>query len=181
MMSSLKELANRLKIKIKLAQLKAAKALAETIPEVIKIRTQQEGEGADGNKLKPLSKSYIEQRKGNLRFYTDKNGKKHSYIPKDKPNLSSDTSPETSNLTATGQLIDSIKGKNIGNKVIIEPGKSKRKGELYGQKSKLTNKQVNKYVDENGREFLKLSKAEEKEAFELAKDIITEEIRSVIK
>ncbi len=159
---TLKSLKERLKIKIKLAQVKAAKALAEAIPEVIKIRTREEGEGANGQPLKKLSKSYIE-----FRSKAD--------------DLSSDTTPDKSNLTATGQLIDSIKGKNVGTKVVIEPGKAKRKGELYGRKSTLTNKQVNKYVDENGREFLKLSSEEKKQAEELAKQIIEDEIRSVIK
>lgn len=159
---TLKSLKDRLKVKIKLAQVKAAKALAETIPEVIRLRTRQEGQGANGLPLKKLSKSYIDYRSG-------------------ADDLSSDTDPSTSNLTATGQLLDSIKGKNIGSRVLIEPGKSKRKGELYGKKSKLTNKQVNKYVDENGREFLKLSAEERTEAEELAKQIIEDELRSVIK
>jgi len=160
--NKLKDLSNRLKVKIKLAQVKAARALAETIPEVIRIRTQQEGDGVNGQ-LKALESSTKKYRK---RY---------------KANLSSDTDPDRSNLTATGQLLNSIKGKNIGSKVVIEPGKSKRKGELSGGKSRLTNKEVNKYVDENGREFLRLNKQETEEATNLAKDIIAEELRSVIK
>jgi hypothetical protein len=160
--NKLKDLSNRLKVKIKLAQVKAARALAETIPEVIRIRTQQEGDGVNGP-LKSLSPSTKKYRKR----YED--------------NLSSDTDPDRSNLTATGQLLNSIKGKNIGSKVVIEPGKSKRKGELSGGKSRLTNREVNKYVDENGREFLRLNKQETEEATNLAKDIIAEELRSVIK
>lgn len=162
MSNKLKDLSNRLKVKIKLAQVKAARALAETIPEVIRIRTQQEGDGVNGQ-LKALESSTKKYRK---RY---------------KANLSSDTDPDRSNLTATGQLLNSIKGKNIGSKVVIEPGKSKRKGELSGGKSRLTNKEVNKYVDENGREFLRLNKQETEEATNLAKDIIAEELRSVIK
>jgi hypothetical protein len=162
MANKLKELSNRLKVKIKLAQVKAARALAETIPEVIRIRTQQEGDGVNGplKSLEPSTKKYRKRYEANL---------------------SSDTDPDRSNLTATGQLLDSIKGKNIGSKVVIEPGKSKRKGELSGGKSRLTNREVNKYVDENGREFLRLNKQETEEATNLAKDIIAEELRSVIK
>lgn len=158
----LKALKDRLKVKIRLAQVKAARALAESIPEAIKIRTRLEGQDAKGKSLKSLSKPYIEYRSL-------------------APDLSSDTTPETSNLTATGQLLDSIKGKNVGSRVVIEPGKAKRKGELYGKKSTLTNKQVNAEVDKGGREFLALSPQERKEVEELAREIIAEELRSVIK
>jgi hypothetical protein len=160
-MSKKLELLNKkLQVKIKLAQAKAAKELASVIPDVIKIRTRQEEEGVSG-KLKRLSSSTKEYRER----YED--------------NLHPDTAPSTSNLTATGQLIDSIRGKNIGSKVTIDLKKGKRKGELSGGKSKLTNQEVRKYVEKDGREFLELSKDERSEAIELAKDIILNEIKEV--
>jgi len=162
MSKTLELLKKKLQVRLKLAQAKAAKALAETIPEVIKLRTRQEGEGVNG-KLKSLARSTKKYRER----YED--------------NLHPDTSPGQSNLTATGQLIDAIQGKNVGTKVTVDIKKGKRKGELSGGKSKLSNQQVRKYVEEAGREFLELSNQERKEAEELAKDIILEEIKSVIK
>jgi hypothetical protein len=155
-------LKKKLQAQLRLAQAKAAKALAETIPEVIKLRTRQEGEGASGP-LKDLEDSTIKYRER----YSD--------------NLHPDTSPRKSNLTSTGQLIDAIQGKSAGSKVKIDIKGGKRKGELSGGRSKKTNKEVRKYVEDAGREFLELSNAERKEAEELAKDIILEQIRDVIK
>lgn len=162
MSKQLELLKKKLQVKIKLAQAKAAKALAESIPEVIKLRTRQEGEGVSGP-LKDLADSTIKYRER----YSD--------------NLHPDTSPRTSNLTGTGQLIDAIQGKSAGSKVKIDIKGGKRKGELSGGRSKKTNKEVRKYVEDAGREFLELSKVERQEAEELAKEIILEEIRSVIK
>lgn len=155
-------LKKKIEVKLRLAQAKAAKALAETIPEVIKLRTRQEGEGVSGA-LKDLEDSTIKYRER----YSD--------------NLHPDTSPRKSNLTSTGQLIDAIQGKSAGSKVKIDIKGGKRKGELSGGRSKKTNKEVRKYVEDSGREFLELSNAERKEAEELAKDIILEQIRDVIK
>jgi hypothetical protein len=150
----------KLQIRVKLAQAKAAKALAQAIPEVIKLRTRQEGEGVNGT-LKSLKDSSIKNRK---RYRSD---------------LHPDTTPETSNLTGTGQLLDAIQGKSAGSKVTVDIKKGKRKGELYGGRSTSTNKEVRKYVEDAGREFLQLSKDERQEAEDLAKEIILEEIRSV--
>jgi hypothetical protein len=183
MAKRLSELAKSIQVKIKLAQIKAAKEVAQLIPELIKIRTRLEGEGVDGP-LKELSDSYIKQRKGELSFFTTGEGDNKRvvpYKPNKKPKLHPDTSPETSNLTATGQLLDSIQGRNVGTKVIVEPKKGKRKGELSGGKSKLSNREVLKYVEENGRKFHELSKEERLELLDLIEQIIKDEIRSVIK
>lgn len=160
MSKKLSLLNKKIQVKIKLAQVKAAKVLAEIIPDVIRIRTRLEGEGVSGS-LKSLKASTIKNRE------------------KYKDNLHPDTSPSESNLTATGQLLDAIQGKSAGSKVTIDIKKGKRKGELYGNKSKISNKEVRRHVEDNGREFLDLSKDEKKESEELAKEIILEEIRSV--
>lgn len=162
MSKKLELLRKRIEVQLRLAQAKAAKALAEAIPEVIKLRTRQEGEGVSG-KLKNLEDSTIKYRER----YSD--------------NLHPDTSPKKSNLTGTGQLIDAIQGKSAGTKVKIDIKGGKRKGELSGGRSTKSNKEVRKYVEDAGREFLELSKDEKQEAEELAKEIILEEIRSVIK
>lgn len=155
-------LKKKLEVKTKLAQTKAAKELANVIPEVIKLRTRQEGEGVKGP-LKKLETSTI------------------NYRERYEDNLHPDTDPRTSNLTATGQLIDAIKGKSSGTKVKIDLKKGKRKRELSGGRSTKTNQEVRKFVEEAGREFLELSKDEKKEATELAKEIILNELRKVIK
>jgi len=162
MANKLSQLAKNIQVKVKLAQLKAAKEVAQLIPEIIKLRTRQEGEGVSGQ-LDSLEDSTIKYRKR----YED--------------NLHPDTDPNRSNLTATGQLIDSIQGRNVGTKIIIEPRKGKRKGELSGGKSRLTNREVLKYVEQNGRVFHELSKEEKKELIDLIEQIIKEELASVIK
>lgn len=154
-----------LKIKYRVAQReaikKAAEELAQIIPEIIRLRTRQEGQGTSGNLkgLSPLTKAMRE-------FYSD--------------NLHPDTTPIKSNLTATGQLLDSITGKRESDKVKISL-KGKRKKELSGARSKLTNDEVGKYVRENGREFLKLSVDEKQEAIDLATQIILEQIKDALK
>jgi len=160
MSKKLELLKKKLAVKIKLAQVKAAKELAQVIPDVIKLRTRQEGEGVSG-KLKDLAGSTID------------------YRTRYEDNLHPDTSPRNSNLTGTGQLIDAIQGKSAGSKVTIDIKKGKRKGELSGGKSKLSNQEVRKHVEDNGREFLELSKQERIEAEEFAKEIILKEIKEV--
>lgn len=135
--------------------------MALAIQEVIKFRTRQEGLGTKGQ-LDGLSNSYISHRE------------------KYSKNLHPDTSPGTSNLTATGQLIDSVTGKAVGDKVEIFL-KGKRKKSLTGSKSQLSNDQVGAYVREQGREFLKLSSEEKQEAIDLATQIINEEIKDALR
>lgn len=161
MSKKLELLKKKLQVRKKLAQVKAAKELAIVIPEVIKIRTRLDGEGING----PLNE---------LQESTEK------YRTRYRENLHPDTSPGKSNLTATGQLLDAIKGKSSGSKVTIEIKGGKRKGELSGARSKLTNKEVRKYVEDNGRKFFELSEKEREEATQLAKDIILEELKSAI-
>lgn len=135
--------------------------MAIAIQEVIKLRTRQEGIGTKG-KLKDLADS--------TQLFRARNSKR----------LSQDTSPSTSNLTATGQLLDSVKGEAQGDRVKISL-KGKRKKELSGNKSQLSNDQVGEYVREGGREFLKLSPEEKQEAIDLATQIINEEISAALK
>lgn len=114
--------------------------------------------GDSASPLKPLSESYRQQRKGKLAFYTTKDGKKVPYIPKIPPILDATTSPTKSNLTFTGQLLNSIKVISVkAGKVLIAPtGKrSDRRSKISGA----TNREVAGYVSEE-RPFLNLSKSE---------------------
>ena len=81
----------RIQVQSRLALNKIAKDVAPDIANLVRTRTQLEGEGTSG-KLSQLSESTKKQR----RLYSD--------------NISEYTSPEQSNATATGQLIDSIQG-----------------------------------------------------------------------
>lgn len=165
--------------RIRIAQQKAAIELAVYIVDVLKLRTRIEGDGTNG-KLKPLSDSYIQQRKGDLSFFTTKkNKKKVPYTPKKSPKLHPDTSPETSNITQTGQLLDALRGRAGGGKVTIDIKKTKRKPDMYGKKTNLTNEDVRKYVEEAGREFLKLSPDEKQEVIDLTTKIIMEQLKDL--
>ena len=72
---------------------------------------------------------------------------------KEKGKLSQNTSPGKSNLTRSGDLLDSLKVKSVSTgKVTIGPSGTREDG--------LTNEAVAKYVSEQGREFNNASKIE---------------------
>lgn len=145
------------------AKKKTAKQMAQIIPEVIKLRTRQEGQGSKGRPLKKLAESTIKQRE------------------KYSSNLHEDTSPSQSNLTATGQMLDAITGKvDADDKVSVYIKQTSRNNELNGSESKLSNKAVAKLVEENGRPFLELSKSETKERDKLATDILVDELKRLL-
>lgn len=166
-------------VKIKIAQREAAKDIAQVIVDFIKLRTQEEGQGTKGA-LKPLSESYIEQRKGNLAFFTTPDGRKVPYTPKKKPKLSSKTSPEKSNATATGQMIDALKGFSKGNIATVIVKDSTRRKELIGGKSGLTNDEVREFYEANGREFLKLSESEKSDLVDEATRLIKARLKDLL-
>jgi len=92
------------------------------------------GEGAERERLKALSPKYVDFRKKN-------------------PRLSEFTTAKRSNLTFTGQLLDSLKGRTTtrGIVVYLDP---RRVG------SKLTNAQIKDYQEKQGRSFFYLSRTE---------------------
>lgn len=73
--------------------------------------------------------------------------------------LSGLTTPNKSNLTATGQLLDAIKSVGQRGKVILEID-GRRTRELGGSRPRLSNAEVARYVQEQGRRFFDLTKAE---------------------
>lgn len=157
----IKSIRNKYAGRIRIALQKTARQLAQNIVDLIKLRTRVEGEGTNG-KLKPLSKGYVKSRNR----YRD--------------NLSPETSPGESNLTATGQMIDALRGRAGAGKVTVDIKPTKRKSELSGGKSKLDNNQVRAFVEKD-REFLKLSDDEKREVIELARQIIEDELRDLSK
>jgi len=139
---------------------------------MIKIRTRL-GDGVDdkgGTKhaLKELSPGYIDQRSalqsgahkalesavGSEANYQKKNQKavyKHSL--ESAGGLSQFTSPRKSNLTRSGQLLDSVAGTNpTVRTVIVSPTGQRDDGK--------TNKQIGEYVSDAGRKFNNLSEIE---------------------
>jgi hypothetical protein len=156
---------NKLKGKIAIAKHKGIQAainrLLKVIPSMIFTRVKS-GEGING-KLKPLAKSTISQRK----TYSD--------------NLDITTSPSESNATATGQMLNAIVGGKNNNGLSFKINDKKRKGELSGAKSKLTNNQVRKLYEDSGRDFFELTEEERKEANDIAVEIIKDELTRAIK
>jgi hypothetical protein len=177
----IRQIKNRYSGKLKIIQQKVALKLAQGLVEYIKLRTREEGEGTNGP-LKPLSESYKKQRSGELAFFTIGKGdgrKVVSYKPNKKPNLHPDTEPGKSNLTATGQMLDALRGRAGGGKVTIDIKPTTRRKELNGKRSGLTNNEVRQYVEDAGREFLKLSPDEKKDVIDLATQLINEELASL--
>jgi hypothetical protein len=109
--------------------------LLTQIPEQIRKRTRL-GKGVDdkgGNiKLNPLTELYVERRK--------------------KLPLSGQTTPKKSNLTATGQMLESIKGTRQGLKFIFSFIGNRKDGK--------TNNEVASYAPKLGRPFFNLSNTE---------------------
>lgn len=115
-------------------------AYGELAIEAIVKRTRQgfgvNRTGGKSRRLKPLSESYIEQRK------------------RKRSQLDSTTSPRRSNLTFTGQLLRSMRVKKVTNrKVVWGPNKRRRRGGL-------TNERLGEIVAEQGRPFNFLAKTD---------------------
>lgn len=98
--------------------------------------TDDQSNAASIKSLKTLSPGYKEQRK-------TRKGKKGDFF-----------SPNRSNLTLTGQMLDSIKSKVSDGKITVSLSGTRDDGQ--------TNKEVGEFVSENGRPFLNLA-VEEKQ------------------
>jgi len=141
---SMEEIVSSLKAGINEATKPAVvKSLAEISIKIIVKRTRL-GYGVDSflgtkKKLNALSERYVERRR--------------------KSKLSPLTSPKKSNLTFTGQMLDSVK--------ILE---TKQKGIIIGpsgqrSNSEQTNAEIMAYNEERGRVFLNLSDLEYAQVF----------------
>ena len=156
----IRQIKNKYSGKLRIIQQKVAVQLAQSLVDYIKLRTREQGEGTDGP-LASLSGKYIEQRR------------------KKSDRLHPDTDPDKSNLTATGQMLDALRGRAGGGKVTIDIKPTTRRKELSGKKSGLNNNQVRQYVENAGREFLKLSPQEKQEVIDLATQLINEELAAL--
>lgn len=143
---------------IEQGQRKAARDLALTLPDVIRERVRS-GIGLTGT-FKALSESYVRLRRRLSR------------------GLSKETNPETSNLTATGQMLNAIIGQATGTVIRIFI-RGNRKRELSGDSVK-SNNEIRGYVEKD-RPFFGLTKNERALAEKNAAEIIAQEIKRVLK
>lgn len=133
------------------------KKIADFAANLIKKRTRL-GYGSEDRKkgkLKKLSESYKQQRAGKVAFARGKYGQTYSYKPEEKPKLSTATTPAKSNLTNSGQMLDSIKGRSPADGYIQIYMDSKRNDGL-------TNQEVREF-SEKDRPFFELTEAERKQ------------------
>ena len=75
-------------------------------------------------------------------------------------NLDSNTSPNKSNITATGQMLDALKVSSRNSEFSIGFRSGRRKRELSGGPGRISNEEVAFWVEENGRKFLGLTRQE---------------------
>ena len=106
-------------------------------------------------RLKRLSKSYVDYRKGKVFFFTNDNGQVVGATPTDgrQPRLGTFGRPGKSNLTFTGQMLNSIDilTQKEGFKLRIRD--NSRRGDKY------TNRQIQEFV-ETERPFFELAQSE---------------------
>lgn len=134
-----------------------------------------------------LSQSYILQRKGKIRFFKNKNGSTYAIenvgnkelkslraskqaraqnrknIERiGKVNLGINTTPSRSNLTATGQLLESIGSKGEVGKLIVQVEHEGRGANIHLEQPKKQpkNSELINILKQNGRIFFGLSKSE---------------------
>lgn len=158
---SIAKLNRQLQVKIRAATRKAAKEIIQVVIDVIKIKARFEGEGKSGS---------FDELKDTTVKYRQRYAK----------NLHPDTEASKSNITATGQMLDALTGKSSGSKVTVFIKNNKRKKELSGARSTLTNEQVRSHV-EKVREFLVLSEQDKKEVIDVATEIIRQSIKDLLK
>lgn len=132
--------------------------LAKEMADTVRVRSQLGGSVSEQNKgkkpFKKLSPGYVKQRES-------------------FKGLSNLTTPKKSNITRTGQLIESITGKGLSKGLEIE---------LTGKRtdSSLTNDEVGKFLREQGRPFLNFSNVEMKKLRRLIEEALEVEINKCL-
>lgn len=137
-----------------------SKRLGDALASQIKKRTRlgYGSENGQQKRLRGLSERYKEYREEHAE------------------DLSQATRPGRSNLTATGQMLDSITGVGTKGRVNVEI-KGQRTKELGGRRSRLSNNQVARYVQEQGRAFFNVTKAEKNSLAREVKQLILTRLR----
>jgi hypothetical protein len=136
------------------------------VPELIRKRTRLgKGVSTTGGPLEPLKK-----RKPNTRYEQLRKS----------ANLSSETTPGRSNLTASGQLLESIVGERSQASFRFFFRDSRKPG-IDGRSSSSTNSQIARGQREQGRPFFFLSKTEIGLLSRKIRDEITSRISGLFK
>lgn len=136
--------------------------ISKDLEEIIRRRTRLgkgvDVSGGDNTALKALKESTKASRR-----YKKKRGL-----------LSDKTSPNKSNLTSTGQLLDSLAGRAINKLIEVSPQGSRKD-------SKLKNAEVAAYQESSGRKFLNLSKQDIKQLTAVMQDSFNDIINRIFK
>lgn len=160
----LKNFEKRFKLNIqKLLSADFLDTLGKQVTTIIYSRTKNRKGAENGveTTLAPLSEAYVNYRSGKVEF-TTRDGKFVEFKIK-RPRLGERGSPGRSNLTLTGQMLDSIDYKVTKNGITIFIPDSFREG------THLTNADVARFVTEQGRPFFELT---DKEVTSVQKTII---------
>lgn len=151
------------------------KVLAEKARQLI-YRRVKSGKGVNPSSgqeqsLKALSDRYVQYRKGNFSFSTKKKGKKVT-ANKGAPRLGEFGSPGKSNLTLTGEMLDSIQIKieKYGFRLYFPTTKHKFS-------KRVTIRELAQYVQENGRPFFSLSQGERRVLLKAVQDEVRKQLR----
>jgi hypothetical protein len=126
-----------------------SKEVGDKVVKSIQKRSRQ-GKDVEGQNFDALSKEYKKQRKRNSR------------------NLDETTTPNKSNVTATGQMLKSMRAEGVKGKIVINPPSGNRSKELSGSSPRISNREVARYVQEDGRRFFGLT---DKQKTELTRDV----------
>jgi hypothetical protein len=121
-------------------------------------------------KLNPLSKKYINYRKGVVDFNT-RDGKRVNFKVKSPPVLGDFASPTRSNLTLSGQMLKAIKYRVNRNIEIFIDDSRRDDGE--------SNPQIAQWVQDQGREFFALTSDELKIVVKIFDDHVTKSIKKI--
>lgn len=178
----LREFVSKVEMRIQFAQNPSIlREVAEFARGVIVKRTRLgfgvDSPGATSQHLEALSKKYVRFRelssefihrtnkKGKLVKTKKKNERFDVLKSKNKPTLNDKiTRPAMSNLTFTGQLLDSLEvTRVVKGQAVIEPTGDRKKEP--NRKNTLSNKKLAQYVTEAGRAFLNLSALEANQVF----------------
>lgn len=135
--------------------------------------------GKKPKSLKRLSASYKVFRRGEVTFWTDEQGRlrKGNFKSKILNKTGSLFAPDRSNLTLTGQMLDSLKSfVNVGKKTVTVAPTGKRRP-VGKRRRVLKNTEVAEFVAENGRPFLGL----DDKGIKRVKRIVLDDIRRRIR
>lgn len=135
------------------------KEVGEFVADRVRVRTRLgygvKKDGDERDKLKKLSKPYVERRKA----------------LKEKGELSQKTNPRKSNLTKTGQMLDSIKTVKAGK------GFAEIRPEGPRTDTDQNNEEIAQHVTDAGRPFMKLSKPEKSGVLKVIEKKISKVVR----